>query len=220
MRPLRCLPILAGCLLLLPTAGASEITGQGKKLARALDEMPVKHRWLRGYIVEWESGKSIRKATDGRPHTHCSAFAASAAKRLGIYLLRPKGPDDPADVKGHPTKRLANAQFDWLQGDQAKKLGWHEVHGPVEAQHKANQGYLVVASFKEENAKKPGHIAIVRPSTRSEKSVETDGPEIMQAGMTNVVATTLREGFEHHPHAWQTGRKVRFFYNTQTPKFP
>jgi hypothetical protein len=172
---------------------------------------------LGGHIIEWESGKSIHKATDGRPHTHCSAFAASAAKHFGIYLLRPVGNDDPPGVRGRPES--ANAQFDWLHGEQARQFGWQEVQGPVSAQHKANQGHLVVAVYKESDPNITGHIAVVRPSTRSERSLEHDGPEVIQAGTDNHRATTVREGFKHHRHAWKHVHNVRFFYNTRSLDF-
>ena len=62
-----------------------------------------RHRlWLAGERVNWESGAPVGAWRDDRPHTHCSAFVASAAKRLGIFVLRP--PD-------HGAVLLANAQI-------------------------------------------------------------------------------------------------------------
>src|SRR4051812_11090333 len=191
----RTIAILASLVVLAP-AFADDISPKGKKLAHALDQMNVEKLWLKGAYVKWDSGEPLdREVTDGKPHTHCSAFAASACKKLGIYLLRPKSKNDPEGVKGHSETLLANAQYDWLTSADARKFGWMPVATPAEAQRIANRGSLVVASFKEADPKKSGHIAIVRPSTRSETSIERDGPEIIQAGGTNFNSGTLKAGF-------------------------
>ncbi|MGO9111306.1 MAG: hypothetical protein ACLP9L_18930 [Thermoguttaceae bacterium] len=78
------------------------------------------------------------------------------------------------------------------------------------AQRFANEGYLVVAVFKESDPNRPGHIAIVRPSTKSNEKIEAEGPQITQAGLQNARSTSLREGFKHHPDAW--GKQlIRYF---------
>jgi len=103
--------------LLVAAVGAVQaepITPAGAQLASIIDALDVEHHWPVGKHVSWETG-----VPDGRPesavgkHTHCSAFAAAAARRLGIYLLRP--PE-------HPQLLLANAQYDWLasQGEGAR----------------------------------------------------------------------------------------------------
>ena len=56
--------------------------------------------------------------------THCSAFAASEAEKLGIYLLHP--PE-------HSATLLANAQQEWLFGAGTNQ-GWFLVQSPLEAQ--------------------------------------------------------------------------------------
>jgi hypothetical protein len=216
----RTLPLLA-LLALTSATSAQEISPNGKKLASILDQMEVEKRWLSGRYVNWESGEPIEKAvTDGKPHTHCSAFVASATKKLGLYVLRPKGKDDPEGVAGHSETLLANAQYDWLSSAEGRKFGWLPVASPQEAQKIANRGYLVIASFKEADPKKSGHIAIVRPSTRSEGAIDRDGPEIIQAGGTNFNAGTVRAGFGNHPAAWRIDRQVRFFRNTKELESP
>lgn len=183
------------------TAHAADITPAGEKLAKALDDTHVEKLWLPKHKVEWETGKSLGEfGDDGKSHTHCSAFVAAVAKRHDVYILRP--PE-------HPTVMLANAQFDWLKDDGSKK-GWKPVKGPVEAQHLANKGDLVVAAFKEADPKKHGHIAVVRPSTKTDKAVEEEGPQIIQAGMTNYNSTSVKEGFKHHPGAFKDGH-IRYF---------
>src|SRR6202042_1276578 len=104
--------------------------------------------WLPGYHVDWRTGVSngkLLQSTNG--HTHCSAFAAAAAEKLGVYLLRP--PE-------HSAVLLANAQQDWLRGAGTNQ-GWRAVESPVMAQHLANQGQLVVVTFKNADPQVPGH---------------------------------------------------------------
>lgn len=87
-------------------ANEMHVSPQGKALTQMLDSMQVEDRWLAGRHINWKTG-----LPDGRPyaksgaHTHCSAFVAAAAYRLGIYILRP--PE-------HSQVLLANAQVDWL----------------------------------------------------------------------------------------------------------
>ena len=182
--------------------------------------MEVEKLWLHGAYVKWDTGEALPKpVTDGKPHTHCSAFVAAASMKLGIYIQRPKGKDDPVGVTPHRETLLANAQFDWLQSDEGKNFGWKAVATPQAAQDLANQGYLVVASFKEADAKKSGHIAFVRPNaSRNDQQIDEEGPAIIQAGMKNASNTTLRAGFRSHPDAWQKGRGVRFFAHAWEPK--
>jgi hypothetical protein len=151
--------------------------------------------------VKWDTG-----VPDGRPekspgkHTHCSAFVAAAAREFDIYILRP--PE-------HPQVLLANAQYDWLEQEGAKR-GWKPLETAEEAQRYANEGWLVVATYKNHHDDKPGHIAIVRPSDKREAALREEGPQITQAGGTNYRSVALRVGFAGHPAAW--GRhEVRFY---------
>jgi hypothetical protein len=178
---------------------AQELSGAAGRLAKELDAMDVEHLWLAKHYVNWETGKALKKpVTDNKSHTHCSAFVASTCKRLDIYILRP--PE-------HSATQLANAQFDWLR-DEGAKYGWRPVADAFEAQGLANAGKLVVAAYKD--PKRPGHIAIVRPSTWDRQMIEREGPEITQAGMENFRSTSLKTGFKHHSAAWRD-RQVRFY---------
>jgi hypothetical protein len=182
-------------------ARAEEIQPAGRKLAQKLDAMDVEHLWLPGRSVNWKTGEPTGKVPSGKgKHTHCSAFAAEACRRLGIYLLRP--PE-------HSQELLANAQYDWLFAS-GKSEGWFAVKDPYQAQHYANQGYLVVAAYKEHDVKRPGHIAIIRPSTKSAAQIAADGPQVTQAGGHNARSTSLKQGFGNHPDAWGK-QKVRYF---------
>ena len=196
---------LAGAGLLAATPAlaqsASRITPEGRKLAAALDAFEVEKHWIAGAHVNWETGDP-----DGRPvsskgrHTHCSAFVASAAKRLGVYILRP--PD-------HGQVLLANAQFDWLRSIGAAR-GWSRVASLRAAQDVANDGRLVVAAYRSHYDNTPGHIAIVRPGDLSAEVIAAEGPRVAQAGNVNSSSVSLRQGFAGHPAAWNK-REAEFF---------
>lgn len=199
------LGVVLACVM--GAAQAEPITPAGAQMAAVIDALDVEHHWPMGQHVSWQTG-----VPDGRPetavgrHTHCSAFAAAAAKRLGVYLLRP--PE-------HPQLLLANAQYDWLAGAGAAK-GWTAIHDGVEAQRAANQGRLVVAVYKNHMDDKPGHIAIVRPSEKSDRAIQEEGPQVTQAGGTNYHSVALREGFAGHPLAW-THHEVMYYGHALDP---
>jgi hypothetical protein len=186
------------------TAIAADITPEGQKLAQVLDSMHVEQLWLAGHQVNWRTGLPTGKAyTDANLHTHCSAFAAAAAEKLGVYLLHP--PE-------HSAFLLANAQEDWLLSTGTND-GWYSVKSPLQAQQLANQGQLVVIVFKNPNKARPGHIAIVRPSLWSDDKINSDGPNIIQAGAHNYDSTSAREGFKNHPGAFKHGQLLYFAHS-------
>ncbi len=174
------------------------ITPAGDRLASMLDGMNVESLWIAGQHINWETGEPDRGGDYEGPgnHTHCSAFSAAAAKRLGIYLLRP--PE-------HGQSLLANAQSKWLETDAAEKEGWRRVPGMQKAQSLANQGALVVVVYPNPDPHIPGHVAIVRPSEKSAHALEDNGPQIIQAGTHNHNSTNVRIGFSSHPGAWPAG---------------
>lgn len=194
--------IVSTALLLWPGAStADDITPEAQKAVAVIDALNVEQHWPAGVHVRWESGEP-----DGRPetsqgkHTHCSVFVAAAAKHLGIYILRP--PE-------HSQILLANAQYAWLERDGAQQ-GWRPLRDAFEAQAAANRGMLVVAAYKNPHDDKPGHIAIVRPSDKSRAAIQSEGPQVTQAGGTNYRSTSLRQGFAGHPSAW--GRSELRYY--------
>ena len=178
------------------------ITRAGHSLERVLDGMQVESRWLAQEHINWETGLPDKGADYDGPGraTHCSAFAAAVAKKLGIYMLRP--PD-------HGQVLLANAQAAWFHTASGRSAGWRAVPGPKEAQTLANQGSLVVIVFESPDPHKPGHIAIVHPDLRPLRLLEESGPTITQAGQTNYTRNSARVGFEHHAGAWPNG--VRYY---------
>src|SRR5664279_1895329 len=118
-----------------------ERTEAGDRLAATLDGMNVESHWLVHEHVNWETGDPDKGADYEGPgtHSHCSAFAAAAAKKLGVYLLRP--PE-------HGQVLLANAQAEWLESAAGKRSGWRRLSRMREAQRLANEGNLVLVVFQ------------------------------------------------------------------------
>lgn len=177
------------------------VTEKGKELALKLDSSGVDQLWLAGHHINWETG--MPDMGDKPAHTHCSAFVAAFAKKEDVYILRPPQ---------HSQVFLASAQVDWLASDDAGKNGWHKADDMRFAQEQANKGRLVVVAFPSADPKKPGHIAIVRPSEISDDELRMSGPHITQAGQMNFVSSTVKEGFRHHRGAWPDG-VVYYFHD-------
>jgi hypothetical protein len=187
-----------------------DLTPAGSALDIALDGMDVESLWLSGEYVYWQTGITMPEPpprSEGyETDTHCSAFAAAAALKFGVPLLHP----NPAP-KFVPEKHLANAQAEWLQGLPQE---WRSVSGPVEAQSLANQGYFVVISYLNPNVStsgvpESGHIQVVRAYPgRSQAQLESEGPQIIQAGVTNFKSATAARGFSsgykstYSPYPW------------------
>ena len=174
------------------------ITGQARRLLEVLDSMNVESLWLAHEHVNWETGEPDKGADYEGPgrSTHCSAFAAAAGKRLGVYMLRP--PE-------HGQILLANAQAEWFRSPAGSQAGWHPVRDARDAQSLANRGNLVVVVFESPDPHRPGHVAIVRPALRPTRLLEENGPEITQAGQKNYIKTSAKVGFLAHPGAWPGG---------------
>ncbi len=170
------------------------ITAEGERLAAYLDATGVDHLWLAGWHVDWRTGAADRPEPGGpEARTHCSAFVAAVAERLGAYILRP--PE-------HPQSLLANAQMGWL-GRDGGQSGWQPVADGAAAQHLANTGMLVVAAFQNPDPHRPGHIAVIRPSFKTAAELAREGPQETQAGAMNAPSTTIATGFRHHRGAWE-----------------
>ena len=209
--------IIKMCMRLLPIAAvlfasavslfaAGEITPEGKRLVSLLDSMHVEEHWIAGAIVDWRTGdptgQRLKEGDTGK-HTHCSQFTAAACEKLGIYILRP--PE-------HGAVLLANAQYDWLPGE-GKSQGWTPVADGVAAQDLANRGQVVVAVYKNGDPKKSGHIAIVRPGSKTPAQIAAEGPDVIQAGGTNFSSASLKRGFANHPEAFPKG-EIKFYAHT------
>jgi len=190
---------------------ALPVLPEGAQLARLLESMHVESHWIAGHHVDWRTGNP-----DGGPepregsHSHCSAFVAAVAAKLGVEVLHP--PE-------HSQVFLADAQCAWLD-DEGARVGWRTVASPLEAQELANRGALVVACFATADVELPGHIAVIRPDAVCRSRIETEGPQVIQAGVENYASTTLANGFRHHPRAWAHGRAVRFYAHEPVPEAP
>ena len=165
----------------------------GRALTQFLDDSDVTRLWLAGWHVDWRTGEADRAEPGGHEaKTHCSAFVAAIAERLGVYVLRP--PE-------HKQELLANAQMRWLR-DLGAEQGWQALASYVEAQEAANRGELVLEAFENPNPHRAGHVAIVRPSDKTREELDREGPQETQAGEQNAISTTTMAGFRHHSGAW------------------
>jgi hypothetical protein len=172
------------------------ITPDGERLAQFLDHSDVDRLWVAGWHVDWRTGEIDRSAPGGpEARTHCSAFAAAMADRLGIYVLRP--PE-------HSQNLLSNAQMRWLR-EHGAEHGWRGLGSDIAAQTAANGGELVLEAFENPDPHRPGHIAIVRPSQKTPAALNREGPQETQAGEQNAISTTTAAGFRHHRDAWTVG---------------
>ena len=174
--------------------------------------MNVESLWIAGSHIDWETGVADKPDASAGTHTHCSAFAAAACKRLNIYLLRP-----PA----HKQVLLANAQYDWLQGNDATAAGWKIISGEniyETAQTMANNGKVVLAICNNLDADKPGHVALVMPEDMNKEKLEETGPVLIMAGTHNHNKISLKAGFKSHLAGWPENT-VKFYVNSKSPEF-
>ncbi len=187
------------------------ITPAGERLAHFLDASGVTDHWLAGWHVDWRTGDKDRTEPGGpEAKTHCSAFVAAMAERLGVYVLRPPQ---------HRQELLANAQMHWLS-EHGAEWGWRVLPSYVAAQEAANRGELVLEAFENPNPHKPGHIAIVRPSEKTRAELDRDGPQETQAGEQNAISIATAAGFRHHPHAWETDGEGDLHYYAHAVSWP
>lgn len=199
-RRLAAFSLLCAVALALPSR-AGEVSPKAERMIAVVDSLDVEHRWPAGVHVDWQTGLPDGKAeTFEGKHTHCSAFVAAAAERLGIYILRP--PE-------HSQVLLANAQYEWLLGPGAAS-GWARLEDGIAAQRHANRGELVVGIYRNRHADKPGHVAIVRPADRPASLIRAEGPQITQAGETNYRSASLERGFAGHPEAFADNEVLYF----------
>lgn len=174
------------------------ISRHGRRLAAVLSAMDVENRWLPGHPVDWQTG--VYDPTAMALRSHCSAFVAAACARFDIYILRP--PD-------HPELLLSNAQCRWL-ASAGDEHGWEPVADGTRAQRLANRGHLVVACYQSPDEGVSGHIAVIRPGTKSRALIEAEGPDVIQAGGVNYEETTVAHAFRFHPGAFDEGR-IRYY---------
>lgn len=184
-----------------------KVSSCGKDLKTFYLNMDVLHKWQSGQHVNWLTGEPDDPNAVSGIRTHCSAFVAAACERRGIYILRP--PE-------HRQELLANAQFKWLNSEQASDFGWHRINKNIlyEAQQRANEGYVVVVCAQNQDVHKPGHIALVMPSDLSKEQIHENGPVLIQSSTKNSVDGLFRNSFRHHIINWDSSTdEVVFYYN-------
>src|SRR5271165_867385 len=119
----------------------------------------------------------------------------------------------PAGARPEPARQRADDLARRQRGDG----GWlAPVSTPIEAQAAANRGEFVVAVYQNPDPHRPGHIAVLRPSDKSQAALDTEGPQEAQAGERNWLTNSVAEGFLHHHGAWLPGGAgtLRFFAHT------
>jgi hypothetical protein len=179
---------------------------KGNKLRAFYNNLHVESLWLQGHHVNWQTGQPDDPNATTEIKTHCSAFAAAASYRLNVYMLRPPQ---------HAQELLSNAQYLWFPSKQGQDSGWLAISDNnvfITAQNLANQGYVVAAVFGSSNSKKPGHIALVTPSTLSDSTLKAQGPNVIMAGQVNYTCTSLKWGFRYHVTQWPEN-VIKFYYN-------
>lgn len=185
------------------------ISPEGKILLQNYLSMNVENLWIAGHHINWITGVPDMEGADAGIKTHCSAFVAAACKNQNIYILRP--PE-------HGQVLLANAQYLWLQSPAAVVLGWHQIidSSPVaiyySAQKYANNGLVVIAVYQNPISKKPGHIAMVRPTKISVQQISDNGPSVIMASTHNFNLISLKMGFKSHINKWPEPA-ILFYYN-------
>ena len=114
--------------------------------------------------------------------THCNQFVAAVCSLMGAPL---------------PPGLLANEQWTWLSGQvfggAPSQWGLVDAHT---AQNKADQGELVVASWRNPDASGHGHVAIGMPS------LGESGTWIAAAGSRNFTRTLMQNSFGMHVPDW------------------
>ena len=197
--------------IVIASSNVTAITPQGYALSAFLDSLNVAEYWADGVSVNWltgAAGGSGPNMTTGTA-SHCSAFAAAVTDLLGIYILRPP---DISDMG------LADNQAVWLP-TTGKTYGWYALStNTVLAQSIVNTGALVVASYNDPNTS--GHIAILRPSTKSIADILTYGPEECQSGVYNYNDTNVMTGFNQHANAFRTNGILYYGHAITSPFVP
>jgi hypothetical protein len=186
-----------------PATNAATAYSQAAMLTAFLDSLQVVNYWIEGFSVNWltgaTNGDSINM-TEGTA-THCSAFVGAVTDLLGIYILRQPQASDIL---------LANNQANWLATNTDD---WYPVDNMVDAQHMVNTGALAVASWLNPDPSQPGHIAVLRPSNRTDASIDTLGPEECQSGDNNYADTNISTGFAT---PGQFPSEIKYYYHAVT----
>jgi len=161
------------------------ISPAGEALAKLLDSMQVESRWQAYQQVDWRTGVPAGSGAGG-PASNGGAFVAAVCNKLKAPLAF----SDEQDF-------LPGNQIDWFL-KVGKTKGWAKV-GEVEAQVLANQGWVVVAAWKNMNSAgdrtKSGQTALVRPDRDPVSALAERGPRVIVAGSQNHNSIGLKNAF-------------------------
>jgi hypothetical protein len=182
---------------------ALPISQGGQQLAGILDDMQVETHWLPNQKVDWKTGNPANPAGGG-PASNGGAFVAAVCDRRNA----------PIPSSG-PTDFEPDNQFNWLL-KEGKSKSWVKV-GEVEAQLLANQGWVVIAAWKNLNdnemSSNSGQMTIVRPDREPMSELAKRGPKIILAGIQNANSTTVKDAFP--PGAWRGQEIVYLAHQSQ-----
>ena len=171
------------------------ISRAGVALTALLNGMDVENHWLAGHKVQWKTGNPI--AEENGPASNGGAFVAAVCARLKVPMPPPV-----------PENFSPGSQYDWLV-TKGKSKGWLAVE-VVEAQLLANQGWVVIAAWKDPapagKRTSSGLTAIVRPEGSSAADVPRRGPRIIAAGARNHNSIALKDKFP--ARAWKSNEVV------------
>lgn len=190
---------------------------KGKALLHFYLGLNVENLWIAGSHMNWETGVADKPDATAGNHTHCSAFVAAGCEKLGVYILRPPQ---------HGQLLLANAQYDWLQTDEARKDGWFPLRANnrislyMQVQRLANDGNVIVAIIKNPDQSKPGHAALVMPKTIEAQKIQDDGPIVIMAGKHNWNYISLKNGFKSHLTQWPEQDVQFYIYQGKAIQLP
>jgi hypothetical protein len=175
----------------------------GLAYAAFLDRLDVEKHWLPGKIVEWKTGK-VSDDSDTGPASNAGAFVAAVCARMKVPM--PVAADDAL---------LASSQYEWLL-DAGKRKNWLKI-GEAEAQFLANQGWVVIAAWKNmaesDEQSVAGQTAIVRPDPQPAGAIIERGPRIIMAGVKNHNDISIKDGFP--ADAW---KKYEIVYLAHRPR--
>ncbi|HJD55361.1 MAG TPA: hypothetical protein LFW21_01655 [Rickettsia endosymbiont of Pyrocoelia pectoralis] len=153
------LKLIITCLLCVNiTALGENISETAKKNLEVINSLNVQEKWQKGNVINCKTGETLSEETAKydspklKRLTHCSCFVYAAANALG--LPNKSLPPHPEDNEFIPA--LSNKQVEWYETEGSKN-GWSYIKNKdrdsnfVQAQKFANQGYLVVATYKNSN---------------------------------------------------------------------
>lgn len=212
------LKLILICLFSI-NAQAENISDTAKKNLEIINSLNVESKWQKGNIVNCKTGETLLEETEKynspklKRLTHCSCFAYAVSKALGLpnKALLPHPENDTELVPA-----LSNKQAEWLETEGIKN-GWNYIKtenredGFIQAQKFSNQGYFVIAIYKNANLKRAGHIAVIIPSSKDIEKIKLEGPDIAQAGTINFSCGSLRKGFKNKKNAFKNN-EIKFYY--------